>query len=41
MTVKASGAQTGGAFTALAWAAPSGFGPPHHVHHVEGEAFCY
>jgi hypothetical protein len=28
MTVKAGGAQTGGAFTVLEWAAPSGFGPP-------------
>ncbi len=39
MTVKAGAAQTGGAFTVLEWAAPTGFGPPQHVHHVEDEAF--
>ena len=39
MTVKAGGAQTGGAFTLLEWSAPVGFGPPRHVHHVEDEGF--
>ena len=39
MTVKAGGAQTGGAFTLLEWAAPTGFGPPRHVHHLEDEGF--
>jgi len=39
MTVKAGGAQTGGAFTFLEWTAPQGFGPPRHVHGVEDEAF--
>ncbi len=39
MTVKAGGAQTGGAFTFLEWAAPVGFAPPRHVHHREDEAF--
>jgi uncharacterized cupin superfamily protein len=40
MTVKAGGAQTGGAFTFLEWMAPLGFGPPRHVHQTEDEA-CY
>ena len=39
MTVKAGGAQTGGVFTLLEWAAPEGFGPPRHMHHREDEAF--
>jgi mannose-6-phosphate isomerase-like protein (cupin superfamily) len=39
MTVKAGFAQTGGAFTLLEFAAPVGFGPPRHVHHVEDEGF--
>jgi mannose-6-phosphate isomerase-like protein (cupin superfamily) len=39
MTVKAGGAQTGGAFTLLEWSAPRGFGPPRHVHHAEDEGF--
>lgn len=39
MTVKAAGAQTGGAFTLLDWQAPVGFGPPTHVHAQEDEAF--
>ncbi len=39
MTVKAGGAQTGGAFTLLEWSAPLGFGPPRHVHHREDEGF--
>lgn len=39
MTVKAGGAQTGGAFTFLEWTAPEGFGPPRHIHGVEDEAF--
>lgn len=39
MTVKAAAAQTGGAFTFLQWQAPTGFGPPRHVHDREDEAF--
>jgi quercetin dioxygenase-like cupin family protein len=39
MTVKAGGAQTGGAFTFLEFHAPEGFGPPRHIHGVEDEAF--
>ncbi len=39
MTVKASGAQTGNAFTLLEWQAPPGFAPPPHIHHAEDEAF--
>lgn len=39
MTVKAGGEQTGGAFTLIEWSAPTGFGPPLHVHDREDEAF--
>ncbi|MBB3083052.1 quercetin 2,3-dioxygenase [Geodermatophilus sabuli] len=39
MTVKAGGAETGGAFTLLEWSAPLGFGPPRHLHQVEDECF--
>ena len=37
--VKATGADTGGAFSLLEQLAPPGFGPPLHVHHREDEAF--
>jgi mannose-6-phosphate isomerase-like protein (cupin superfamily) len=39
MTIKASRAQTGGAFTVIEFSAPLGYGPPRHVHHDEDEAF--
>ena len=39
MNVKAAAEQTGGAFTLIEWAAPTGFGPPLHVHNNEDEAF--
>lgn len=39
VTLKATSAETGGAFTLLEQLAPPGFGPPLHVHHVEDEAF--
>jgi hypothetical protein len=39
MTVKAGGAQTGGALTVIEWSAPVRFGPPRHVHHSEDEMF--
>lgn len=39
MTVKATGEDTGGAFTMLEQLAPPGFGPPLHVHHREDEPF--
>lgn len=39
MTVRADAVATGGAFTFLEWAAPTGFGPPLHIHHAEDEAF--
>jgi mannose-6-phosphate isomerase-like protein (cupin superfamily) len=39
MTVKAGGAQTGGALTVIEWSAPVGFGPPRHLHHTEDEIF--
>lgn len=37
--VKATGEDTGGAFTLLEQLAPPGFGPPLHVHHREDEPF--
>jgi len=39
MTVKASGSETGGAFSLLESDEPPGFGPPLHIHHDAGEAF--
>ena len=39
VTLKATGAETNGAFTLVEQLAPPGFGPPLHVHHVEDEAF--
>lgn len=39
MTLKVTGEQTGGAFTLLEWRAPTGFGPPRHVHDREDEVF--
>lgn len=39
MTVKASEAQTDGAFSLLEAAEPPGFGPPMHIHHDAAEAF--
>ncbi len=39
MTVKAGREQTRGAFTLIEWAAPTGFGPPLHVHDHEDEGF--
>lgn len=39
MTVKASGAQTGGALTLLEADEPPDFGPPMHIHEDAGEAF--
>ena len=39
MNVKAAAEQTGGAFTLIEWAAPTGFGPPLHLHSNEDEAF--
>lgn len=38
-TIKASGADTGGAFTLIEALVPPGSGPPPHVHHREDEAF--
>lgn len=38
-TIKASGAETGGAFTLIEVSVPPGSGPPPHVHHREDEAF--
>jgi mannose-6-phosphate isomerase-like protein (cupin superfamily) len=37
--IKATGQDTGGAFTLLEQLAPPGFGPPLHVHHREDESF--
>jgi mannose-6-phosphate isomerase-like protein (cupin superfamily) len=37
--VRASKADTHGAFTLIEQLAPPGFGPPLHVHHVEDEVF--
>jgi mannose-6-phosphate isomerase-like protein (cupin superfamily) len=39
MSVKATGAQTGGAFALLEAAEPPDFGPPLHIHHDAAEAF--
>ncbi|HEU0244060.1 MAG TPA: cupin domain-containing protein, partial [Candidatus Limnocylindrales bacterium] len=39
MSLKASEAPTGGAFTLLEAAEPAGFGPPMHIHHDAAEAF--
>jgi mannose-6-phosphate isomerase-like protein (cupin superfamily) len=39
MTVKAGGNDTRDAFTLIEFAAPSGFGPPLHIHHREDEGF--
>jgi quercetin dioxygenase-like cupin family protein len=38
-TVKATTASTGGAFSMVHHIAPAGFSTPHHLHHVEDEAF--
>ena len=39
MSVKASGEQTGDAFTLLEADEPPGFGPPMHIHREAAEAF--
>ena len=39
MTVKSSGAETGGAFSLLEASEPPGFGPPLHIHDDAAEAF--
>jgi quercetin dioxygenase-like cupin family protein len=39
MLVKATGDQTGGAFSLLEADEPPGFGPPLHIHHDAAEAF--
>src|SRR5918996_265720 len=39
MSVKASGGETGGAFSLLQADEPPGFGPPIHIHHDAAEAF--
>ena len=39
MSLKAGGAETGGAFALLEAAEPPGFGPPMHVHTDASEAF--
>ncbi|MBC8077693.1 MAG: quercetin 2,3-dioxygenase, partial [Chloroflexales bacterium] len=39
VTVKATQAQTGGAFGLIEQLLPPGFAPPLHVHHGEDEAF--
>ena len=39
ITVKTSGADTGGAYSALEFTARSGSGSPLHIHHNEDEAF--
>jgi mannose-6-phosphate isomerase-like protein (cupin superfamily) len=39
MSVKASGGETGGAFSLLEADEPPGFGPPIHIHHDAAEAF--
>jgi quercetin dioxygenase-like cupin family protein len=38
-TVKATGAQTGGAFGLIEQAIPASFASPYHVHHNEDESF--
>ena len=39
MSVKASGEESGDAFTLLEADEPPGFGPPMHIHHDAAEAF--
>jgi len=39
MSVKATAAETGSAFTLLEATEPAGFGPPMHIHHDAAEAF--
>ena len=39
VTLKATAAQTGGAFGLIEQVLPPGFAPPRHVHHGEDEAF--
>jgi quercetin dioxygenase-like cupin family protein len=39
MTVKASGAESGGAFSLIEVHYPPGFSPPPHTHHDEDESF--
>lgn len=39
MTVKASGAESGGAFSLIEVQYPPGFAPPLHLHHHEDESF--
>jgi mannose-6-phosphate isomerase-like protein (cupin superfamily) len=39
MSVKATGAETSGAFSLLEADEPPGFGPPLHIHHDAAEAF--
>jgi mannose-6-phosphate isomerase-like protein (cupin superfamily) len=39
MVVKATGDDTGGAFSLLEATEPAGFGPPMHIHHDAAEAF--
>ena len=39
MSIKATDADTGSAFTLLEAAEPAGFGPPMHIHHDAAEAF--
>src|SRR5215471_9918299 len=39
MTVKASGAESGGAFSLIEVHYPASFSPPLHIHHHEDESF--
>jgi len=39
MTVKAGSGDTPDSFTLIEFRAPTGFGPPLHIHHREDEAF--
>ena len=39
MSVKATGGETGAAFTLLEATEPAGFGPPMHIHHDAAEVF--
>ncbi len=39
MTVKASGNESGGAFSLIEVHYPPAFSPPHHLHHNEDESF--
>ena len=39
MTVKASGAESGGAFSLIEVQYPPAFSPPRHIHHHEDECF--